>query len=169
MIDITELTYRAIEYDKGDPKRIQHFIKVHSFARLIGTGEKLSPQDMNILEAAAVLHDIGIHNCEKKYHSAAGKYQQTEGVPVAGDILLRMDVSERDIEKICFLIAHHHTYEGVNSVLWRILLEADLLVNAYEDNMSEAAVKTAAEKIFETESGKKLLNALFLGEKYNLY
>ena len=29
----------AIEYDKGDPKRIQHFIKVHSFARLIGKQE----------------------------------------------------------------------------------------------------------------------------------
>ena len=168
MIDIAELTYRAVEYDKGDPRRIQHFIKVHSFARLIGTREKLSPQDMNILEAAAVLHDIGIHNSEKKYHSTAGQYQQTEGVPVARDILLGMDVSERDIEKICFLIAHHHTYDGVDSVLWRILLEADFLVNAYEDNMSDAAIHTAAEKIFETESGEKLLADLFFGEKYNV-
>lgn len=168
MIDIAELTYRAVEYDKGDPRRIQHFIKVHSFARLIGTREKLSPQDMNILESAAVLHDIGIHNSEKKYHSTAGQYQQTEGVPVARGILLCMDVSEQDIEKICFLIAHHHTYDGVDSLLWRILLEADFLVNAYEDNMSDAAIQTAAEKIFETESGKKLLADLFLGEKYNV-
>lgn len=168
MIDIAELTYRAVEYDKGDPRRIQHFIKVHSFARLIGTREKLSPQDMNILEAAAVLHDIGIHNSEKKYHSTAGQYQQTEGVPVARGILLCMDVSEQDIEKICFLIAHHHTYDGVDSLLWRILLEADFLVNAYEDNMSAEAVKTAAEKIFETESGEKLLADLFFGEKYNV-
>lgn len=168
MIDIAELTYRAIEYDKGDPRRIQHFIKVHSFARLIGTSEKLTAEDMNMLEAAAVLHDIGIHNCEKKYRSTSGKYQQTEGVPVARDILSHMNCSDDDIEKICFLIAHHHTYDGVDSVLWRILLEADFLVNAYEDNMSEAAIRTAAEKIFETESGKKLLNDLFLGEKYNV-
>lgn len=168
MIDIAELTYRAAEYDKGDPRRIQHFIKVHSFARLIGTREKLSPQDMNILEAAAVLHDIGIHNSEKKYHSTAGQYQQTEGVPVARDILLCMGVGEQDIEKICFLIAHHHTYDGVDSLLWRILLEADFLVNAYEDNMSDAAIHTAAEKIFETESGEKLLADLFFGEKYNV-
>lgn len=168
MIDIAELTYRAIEYDKGDPKRIQHFIKVHSFARLIGTSEKLADQDRNILEAAAVLHDIGIHNCEKKYNSTSGKYQQTEGVPVARDILLCMGADEKAIEEICFLISHHHTYDGVNSILWRILLEADFLVNAYEDNMSAEAVKIAAEKIFETESGKKLLNDLFLGEKYNV-
>ncbi|MGN0587088.1 MAG: HD domain-containing protein [Oscillospiraceae bacterium] len=168
MIDIAELTYRAIEYDKGDPRRIQHFIKVHSFARLIGTSEKLTAEDMNILEAAAVLHDIGIHNCEQKYRSTSGKYQQTEGVPVARDILSDMKCSDNDTEKICFLIARHHTYDGVNSVLWRILLEADFLVNAYEDNMSEAAVKTASEKIFGTASGKKLLNDLFLGEKYNV-
>lgn len=51
----------AIEYDKGDPKRIQHFIKVHSFARLIGKQEKLSDEMMKALETAAILHDIGIH------------------------------------------------------------------------------------------------------------
>ena len=57
----------AIEYDKGDPKRIQHFIKVHSFARLIGKQEKLSDEMMKTLETAAILHDIGIHEGERLY------------------------------------------------------------------------------------------------------
>ena len=57
----------AIEYDKGDPKRIQHFIKVHSFARLIGKQEKLSDEMMKALETAAILHDIGIHEGERLY------------------------------------------------------------------------------------------------------
>ena len=33
-MDISKLTVAAITYDKGDAKRIQHFIKVHSFAEL---------------------------------------------------------------------------------------------------------------------------------------
>lgn len=34
-MDINEVIFAAIEYDKGDPRRIQHFIKVHSFASAI--------------------------------------------------------------------------------------------------------------------------------------
>ncbi len=66
----------AIEYDKGDPKRIQHFIKVHSFARLIGKQEKLSDEMMKALETAAILHDIGIHEGERLYGRNDGEIQQ---------------------------------------------------------------------------------------------
>ena len=33
---LEELCECMIEYYEGDPKRIQHFIKVHSFAAMIG-------------------------------------------------------------------------------------------------------------------------------------
>ena len=36
-----KLTEKMIEYDKGSPKRIQHFLKVHAFARMIGIEEGL--------------------------------------------------------------------------------------------------------------------------------
>lgn len=71
-----ELLTAAIEYDKGDPKRIQHFIKVHSFARLIGKQEKLSDEMMKTLETAAILHDIGIHEGERLYGRNDGEIQQ---------------------------------------------------------------------------------------------
>ncbi len=161
MLNITELILKAAEYDIGDPKRINHFIKVHSFAKIIGEKEGLTADSLNLLEAAAVLHDIGIHNCEKKYGSTAGNYQQTEGVPVAEDILVRLGAERELIENICFLIAHHHTYTGINSIEWQILIEADFLVNAYEDELSAEAVKNAGSKIFRTDEGKKLLKILF--------
>lgn len=164
MLNITELTLKAAEYDIGDPKRINHFIKVHSFAKLIGEKEGLTADSLNLLEAAAVLHDIGIHNCEKKYGSTAGNYQQTEGVPVAEDILRKLGADRNLIEKVCFLIAHHHTYTGIDSIEWQILIEADFLVNAYEDEMSAEAVKNAGSKIFRTNEGKKLLKILFSAE-----
>lgn len=67
----------AIEYDKGDPKRIQHFIKVHSFARLIGKQEKLSDEMMKALETAAILHDIGIHEGERLYGEMTARYSKS--------------------------------------------------------------------------------------------
>ena len=35
--------------------------------------------EREIVEAAALVHDIGIHAAEKKYRSAAGEYQEIEG------------------------------------------------------------------------------------------
>ena len=69
MIDIEKLTALAIAYDAGDAKQIQHFIKVYAYSRLLGRREGLDEQKQNVLEAAAVLHDIGIHEAERKHGS----------------------------------------------------------------------------------------------------
>ena len=71
-------------YFSGDPKRIQHFIKVYEFARLIGMSERLSDEELEILETAAVVHDIGIKPAEEKYGRSAGKRQEQEGPEAAG-------------------------------------------------------------------------------------
>ena len=143
----------AIEYDKGDPKRIQHFIKVHSFARLIGKQEKLSDEMMKTLETAAILHDIGIHEGERLYGRNDGEIQQKLGPVIAG----YEDVAER----VTHLIARHHTYTDIDGKDLQILIEADFIVNLYEDSASENAVRNAYEKIFVTESGKKILKDSF--------
>lgn len=159
---IGKLIEAAVSYDRGDPKRIQHFLKVYAFAETIGEGEGLSSRDMDILRAAAVLHDIGIHECERKYGSCEGELQQVEGVPVARDILGGLEADGELTERVCFLIAHHHTYTGINSADWQILVEADFLVNIFEDNMTENAVKSIREKVFRTQTGIRLLDMLYL-------
>ena len=83
MIDIEKLTALAIAYDAGDAKRIQHFIKVYAYSRLLGRREGLDEQKQNILEAAAVLHDIGIHEAERKHGSSGGHWQEMEGSSAA--------------------------------------------------------------------------------------
>ena len=64
---LEELMMKMIEFDCGDPKRIQHFIKVHSFSKLIGEKEGLDAHTLFVLEAASILHDIGIRVSEEKY------------------------------------------------------------------------------------------------------
>ena len=145
---LEELMMKMIEFDCGDPKRIQHFIKVHSFSKLIGEKEGLDAHTLFVLEAASILHDIGIRVSEEKYGFQNGKLQEQEGPTPAREICTSLGFKEDDIERICFLIAHHHTY-------------TDVVVNAFEDNVSIESIKHAKESFFETKTGKHILDTMF--------
>ena len=163
MTTIQKLALAMISYDNGDPKRIQHTTKVHAYASLIGIGEGLDEETQFILESAALVHDIGIRASEKKYGYQNGKLQEQEGPAVARDLLIKIGgYMEEQIERICWLVAHHHTYHASEDVDYQILIEADFLVNLYEDNESEEAIRAVRRNIFRTENGLKLLDAMFL-------
>ena len=49
-MDKNQVTTAMIDYYKGDPKRIQHFLKVHAYAKLIGEQEGLDKKTLDILE-----------------------------------------------------------------------------------------------------------------------
>ena len=154
-----------ITYYAGDPKRIQHFIKVCYFAKMIGEMEKVDAKTREIIEAAALVHDIGIRKSEEKYQSSAGKYQELEGPPLARDLLRKLGYPEPFVDRVCWLVGHHHTYNNLQEIDHRILIEADFLVNAYEDGLSEQVIRhSLSEKIFTTETGKKLLKVMYLKE-----
>lgn len=155
----TNVIHEMILFDRGDARRIQHFLKVYQFAALIGKLEGLSPEQQEILEIAAILHDIGIIPSEKKYGISNGKLQEQEGPAYARELLNRIGgYGQEFIDRVCFLIAHHHTYEGVDGLDWQILLEADFLVNSFEKNMTEEAIKKFRASVFRTKSGIALLN-----------
>ena len=73
------LILKMISYDHGCPGRIQHFLKVHSFAKTIAVSEHLDEKTLFITEAAAIVHDIGIRLCLEKYGDGNGKLQEKEG------------------------------------------------------------------------------------------
>ena len=146
-----------IEYFGSDRKRIHHFLKVYSFAKTIGESENLSAD-----EIAAIVHDIGIKVSEEKYNSSAGKYQELEGPREAEKLLAALGYEKTFIDKVCYLVGHHHTYENIDTLPYRILVEADFLVNLYEDDSSRSAAEQAYEKIFRTNTGKNLLKIMFL-------
>ena len=84
---IDQLLIAMMEHEEKDVKRIQHFLKVHEFARLIGQMEELPTNIQETLEAAAVVHDIGIHPAERKYGHCDGPQQEQEGPPLARELL----------------------------------------------------------------------------------
>ena len=161
MATLYQLIEKAIAFDHGDAKRIQHFLKVYTYADLISHLEHIPPSTHTTLITAAVLHDIGIHAAEKKYGSTSGIYQEQEGPAPARDILTSLGYPEDVIERVCFLIAHHHTYHDVDGLDYHILLEADFLVNAYEDQLSKDAIRQFCQRVFRTASGIQLLKETF--------
>ena len=157
---LDDLFMDMIAYYDGDPKRIQHFTKVHSYARLIGIGE-LDDASLFILEAAAYTHDIGIRVAEEKYGRCDGKLQEQEGPIIAQKMLSQLGFENYIVERICFLIGHHHTYDNIDGLDYQILVEADFLVNLYEDDAGNRAIDKAYKRIFKTETGKKIFRLMF--------
>ncbi len=161
MEKLLELTNEMMKYEAGCPGRIQHFLKVHRFAQLIGIQERLDEATQFTLEAAALVHDIGIRPAEEKYGSHAGHLQEQEGPAPARRMLTALGFDEAVIDRVCYLVAHHHTCTNVDGLDYRILLEADFLVNLYEDGVSESAVRSALERVFRTETGAWICKNMF--------
>ncbi len=161
-MQLAQLMRAMINYDSGDVPRIQHFVKVHNFAATIGVSESLDEETQFVLEAAAILHDIGIHPAEAKYGNCNGKAQEELGPDEARKVLAEVGgFTDTQTERICWLIAHHHTYSDVKAIDHRILLEADFLVNSFEDHISIEGVITFRNKVFRSASAIEMLNGMW--------
>lgn len=158
---LCDLMRKMIEFDAGDARRIQHFIKVASLARTIGVGEGLDEATLLTLETAAIVHDIGIHPAEERYGHQNGKLQEELGPVPARAMLAEVGFDAATCERVAFLVGHHHTYDAIDGPDYQALVEADFLVNLFEDDASETAIRSAGDKIFRTATGKKLLSDMF--------
>lgn len=159
--EVSNVINQMIKYYEGDTKRINHFMKVYAYAKTIGELEGLDTITQYTLEIAAITHDIGIKLAEEKYNSSAGNFQEIEGPAIAKEMLSNLNINENVIDRVCYLIGHHHTYDIIDKIDYQILVEADFLVNIDEDNLKKSSVVSVENKIFKTESGKKILECLY--------
>ncbi len=161
---LDRLAMEMIAYDKGDPKRIHHFLKVHDFARLIGVAEGLEEKTLFRLEAAAYVHDIGIHEGECRFGRNDGKIQEDLGPAEAEAMLERLGFEAEDIRRISWLVGHHHSYGSIDGPDAQILAEADMLVNQYEDGADRKRNEALYHRLYKTETGKRLFETLYFEE-----
>ncbi len=157
-----ELIMAMCCYEAGCPERVQHFLKVYAFCQVIGRQEGIPAPVQQILETAAIVHDIGIRPSLKKYGSSAGAYQQIEGPAEAEKMLEELHYPAQMIERVSYLVGHHHTYQDIQGLDYQILVEADFLVNMFEEHMDAEQIRGVREKIFRTRTGKDLLDQMFL-------
>lgn len=158
---LNRLYHRMIAFDAGDPALIQHFTKVHAYACLIADGERLNEPAREILEAAAIVHDIAIPTCREKYGSDAGNLQERESPALIEEIFENLGFESAFVNRVSWLAAHHHTYNPIEGIDHRILVEADFLVNAYESSHSDEARRNTLNNIFKTETGRKIYRIMF--------
>ena len=164
-MEINDLISLTINYFEGDAKRIQHFIKVHSFAKIIGEGEGLNDESLLTLEAASVVHDVGIKPAEAKYGRCDGKLQEQEGPAKAEELMSAWGATTEMTQRVSYLVGHHHTYSHIDGLDYQILVEADFLVNIYEDQLPRNNVETCYDNIFKTVTGKNLCRLIYLRNK----
>ena len=163
-MNIAAATAKMIAFYRGNHHDINHFLKVHAYARTIGELEGLDPATQRTLELAAVIHDIACPLCREKYGSADGRKQELESPALVEAFLADLDVPEETARRVNFLVSHHHTYTGVDGPDYQILLEADYLVNADEGQASKEAIRNAEKQFFVTKTGKELLHSIYLTE-----
>lgn len=157
----SHILYEMIRTNGSDTRRIRHTLKVHGLAVCIAGREGYSPEDMETVSLAAALHDIAIHHCEAVYGSCGGKLQEREGPAIARPLPEKYTEDEALISRVCFIIAHHHTYQGIHDVCHQALIEADFLVNFEEGEFSRVAFKQAVSRHFKTAAGKELASIMF--------
>jgi hypothetical protein len=149
------------KYFGTDFKRVNHATNVARYAEQILKIEGGNPL---VIMGAAYLHDIGIHEAERKYGSPSGHYQEMEGPPVAKEILERLNVQKEMIAEICDIIAHHHSPREEESLNFQILFEADWLVIIEEDGISKdrKRLDELIGRVFRTGTGKQMAEKLYL-------
>lgn len=152
---------KMILFYDGSVHDIEHFMKVWGYAKAIGELEHLDPHAQRTLELAAIAHDIACPLCREKYGSTAGPYQQTEGVPLTRDFYADFGLPAEQLERICYLVGHHHTFENIEGADYQILVEADFIVNASESGMSKQAIAAFCQNVFRTDTGKSLLASIY--------
>lgn len=149
------------EYFGEDARRIGHALRVTGFVSRLLLHE---PGDRELVLATALLHDIGIPEAERKYGSAAGNLQEAEGPPVARGILSSLGYAEPFIDEVCAIIASHHSPGEVETDNFRLIWDADWLVNLGDECDLEGAGKAESliERTFMTAAGKRLAREIYV-------
>ena len=158
---ISQVRAAMEEYFGDDARRIDHALRVTAFACRLMEDE---PADPELVVATALLHDIGIREAERKHGSSAGNLQEIEGPPVAREILARLGYAEPFINEVCAIIASHHSPGEVDTDNFRIIWDADWLVNLGDEcDLSEKEkVEKIIKKTFMTATGRMMAKQIYL-------
>jgi uncharacterized protein len=160
-MDISQITVKMIAYSQGNRHDVAHLLKVWGYAHTIGLCEGLDSQTQRTVEIAALVHDIACPLCRLKYGHTAGPLQEKEGEPLARAFLTDCGVEAETVDRAAWMVAHHHSPKASQDTDFRILLEADYLVNADESHYAAEAIRHAEQALFTTQTGRTLLRAIY--------
>jgi HD superfamily phosphodiesterase len=136
------------------PFGITHTREVLAYAEEIMAGEDVDPAAWEQIAITAILNDIGIPEAQRKFSSSAAPYQEAEGAIIARQLLTDIGYDPDGIERVSYIVGHHHTREAIDGLDFLIIWEADFLVNAR--GMEEGALQEAISENLQTTTGRQL-------------
>lgn len=163
-MNISQIMEKMIAFSNGNLHDTNHFMCVWTYAKTIGELEGLDRRTQETLEIAAIAHDIACPLCREKYGNTNGKWQEEEGGLLVRSFLADAGLSAEQVDRVAYLVSHHHTYTDIDDIDYQILIEADYIVNASESGYSPENRKNFLEEHMKTESGKRLLRSTFCME-----
>ena len=158
---VSQVMEKMIAFSDGNIHDIDHLIRVWTYAKTIGDLEGLDADTQYVLEVAAITHDIACPLCRRKYGNTNGKHQEEEGARMVRAFLSDCGMSTGQVNRVAYLVGHHHTFRGIDGIDYQILIEADYIANAAENGYSEENITNFINKIMKTESGKRIARAVF--------
>ncbi len=156
-----QILEKMIAFYEGNTHDIDHFMRVWAYAKTIGELEKLDDETQFIVEIAAITHDIACPLCREKYGNTNGKFQEKEGISMVKTFLSDTGMTAEQIERVVYLVGHHHTLRDIDAIDYQILVEADYIANATESSYSLQNAENFMQKIMKTASGKRILKAIY--------
>lgn len=142
-----------------DQRRIDHALGVLEAAEAILAHMQADPL---VVVPVAVLHDIGITAAEAKHGSSDARYQELEGPPIARGILEKLGLDKARVDHICDIIANHHCARGRITPEFRILWDADMIINMMPDKpLPPDTLSKILSHNFRTDPGRQLARERF--------
>ncbi len=147
-----------------DQKRITHALSVLEYAEEIMKEEGGNPK---VVLAAAILHDIGIQEAERKHGSNSAKYQEIEGPDIAKRIMKEVGLDTETIYDVCDIVGNHHSARCEITPEFKVIWDADLIVNIPErfEGRGTQELNEKIEKLFRTETGKKIAKKIYIKDE----
>jgi len=139
----------------NDQRRIAHALAVLDAAERIMAQAGGEPK---VILAAAILHDVGVTEGERLHGSNAGRYQEKYGPAIAERLMKELGLDENTRDHVGRIIANHHSAKDIDTPEFRVVWDADWLVNIPEEYPDKTPEELAAliNKVFKTDPGRKL-------------
>ena len=160
-MNISQIMEKMIAFSNWNLHDMNHLMCVWTYAKTIGELEGLDRKTQETLEIAAITHDIACPLCREKYGNTNGKRQEEEGGPLVRSFLADAGLSAEQVDRVDYLVSHHHTYTDIDGIDYQILIEADYIVNAAESEYSKENIKGFIHKVMQTNSGSMLARQIF--------
>jgi hypothetical protein len=168
-MDIDGAVKKMVDYF-GDKRFVDHTMEVLRQAEgILAAGKPSGAFVDHVVRLSCVYHDIGIPQAIRVHGSSAGPYQEEEGAVVAAKLLEELRIRPDILERVCYIVGHHHTQSAIDGYDFQIVWEADMLVNLEQGNVQPNTEKNAfIAEAFETPEGARRAARILSAEEGNV-